>query len=160
MANKLKGITIQIGADTTQLTTALKDVNSVISKSNSELKDLNKALKLDPKNTELLAQKQEILKTNIAASTERLNQLKEAQRQMGSYSSLTDEQKESYRALSVEIAKSEDAIKKMNTELKNTSKIDLSKMKDALKKVGEVAADVAKKMVEVAAKISAVAAGA
>ena len=160
MANKIKGITIQIGAETTQLTSALKDVNSIISKSNSELKDLNKALKLDPKNTELLAQKQEVLKTNIAASTERLNQLKEAQRQMGDYSKLTDEQKESYRALSVEITKSEDAIKKMNTELKNTSKVDLSKMKDALKKVGEVAADVAKKMVEVTAKISAVVAGA
>ena len=57
MANRLKGITIEIGANTTQLTTALKDVNSLINKSNSELKDLNKALKLDPKNTELLAQK-------------------------------------------------------------------------------------------------------
>ena len=91
MASKnIKGITIKIGGDTTELTRALKDVNSVISKSNSELKNLNQALKLDPKNTELLSQKQEVLKNNIKATTERLNTLKEAQRQMGAYNSLTD----------------------------------------------------------------------
>ena len=62
MASKnIKGITIKIGGDTTELTKALKDVNGVIAKSNSELKSLNQALKLDPKNTELLAQKQEVL---------------------------------------------------------------------------------------------------
>lgn len=160
MANKLKGITIGIGADTTELTKALKDVNSVISKSNTELKDLNKALKLDPKNTELLAQKQEVLKNNISATTERLNKLKEAQEQMKSAGVVTEEQKESYRALSVEIAKSESALKQMNTELKNTTKIDLSKLKDGLKKVGEIALDVSKKLVEVTAKISAVVGGA
>ena len=112
MASKIKGITIKIGGDTTELTKALKDVNNVISKSNSELRSLNQALKLDPKNTELLAQKHEVLKNNIKATTDRLNTLKEAQRQMGDYNSLTDEQKESYRALSVEIAKSESALKK------------------------------------------------
>ena len=154
MANKLKGITIQIGAETTQLTNALKDVNSLISKSNSELKDLRQALKLDPKNTELLAQKQEVLRNNIAASTERLNKLKEAQEQMKSAGVVTEEQKESYRALSVEITKSEDAIKKMNKELKETYSIDLSKLKDGLKKVGEVAVEVSKKVLEISAAVA------
>lgn len=146
MANKnIKGITIQIGANTTQLTSALKDVNSIVAKSNSELKSLNQALKLDPKNTELLSQKQEVLRNNIKATTERLNTLKEAQRQMGSYNSLTDEQKESYRALSVEIAKGEGALRKMNGELEasNNGKLDgvtneANKVGQAFIKVGDI----------------------
>lgn len=161
MANKnIKGITIKIGAETTELTKALKDVNSIVAKSNSELKSLNQALKLDPKNTELLSQKQEVLRNNIKATTERLNTLKEAQRQMGSYNSLTDEQKESYRALSVEISKTESSLKGMNKELKSTSTINLDGLKKGLKKVGDVALNVgavlAKVTVAVGAALTAV----
>ena len=160
MASKnIKGITIKIGGDTTELTKALKDVNSVISKSNSELKNLNQALKLDPKNTELLAQKQDVLKNNIKATTERLETLKEAQRQMGAYNSLTDEQKESYRALSVEIAKSEGALKGMKKELQTTGSFKLDGLKDGLKKVGDVALDVGKKMLQVSAAVGTALAG-
>ena len=160
MASKnIKGITIKIGGDTTELSKALKDVNGIVAKSNSELKSLNQALKLDPKNTELLSQKQEVLRNNIKATTERLNTLKEAQRQMGSYNSLTDEQKESYRALSVEISKSESALKGMNKELKSTSTINLDGLKEGLKKVGEVALDVSKKMLQVTAAVGGALAG-
>lgn len=159
MSKNIKGITIKIGGDTTELSKALKDVNSIVAKSNSELKSLNQALKLDPKNTELLSQKQEVLKNNIKATTERLNTLKEAQRQMGSYNSLTDEQKESYRALSVEISKSESALKNMNKELKSTSSINLDGLKEGLKKVGDVALDVSKKMLEISAAAGAALAG-
>ena len=59
MAN-IKGITIEIGGNTSKLESALKNVNKVIYSTNSELRDLNRALKLDPKNTELLAQKQDM----------------------------------------------------------------------------------------------------
>lgn len=160
MASKnIKGITIEIGGNTTKLESALKNVNKVVYSTNSELKQLNQALKLDPKNTELLAQKQELLRKNIAATTERLNTLKEAQRQMGSYSSLTDEQKEQYRALSVEIAKGENALKGMNKELKASTSINLDGLKDALKKVGDVAVEVTKKMVQVSAAIGGALAG-
>lgn len=160
MANKnIKGITIRIGGDTTELSKALKDVNSIVAKSNSELKSLNQALKLDPKNTELLSQKQEVLRNNIKATTERLETLKEAQKQMGSYNSLTDEQKESYRALSVEISKTETALKGMNKELKSTSGINLDGIKNGLKKVGDVALDVSKKMLQVSAAVGGALAG-
>lgn len=160
MASKnIKGITIEIGGNTTKLESALKDVNKIVYSTNSELKQLNQALKLDPKNTELIAQKQDVLRKNIEATTERLNTLKEAQRQMGSYSSLTEEQKEQYRGLSVEIAKSENALKNMNEELKGTTKIDLSKLGEGLKKVGEIAKDVAKKMMEVTTAIGGALAG-
>lgn len=160
MANKnIKGITIEIGGNTTKLDAALKNVNKTVFNTNAELKQLNQALKIDPKNTELLAQKQELLRKNIAATTERLNTLKEAQRQMGDYSSLTEEQKEQYRGLSVEIAKGENALKNMNKELKASASIDLSKLKDALAKIGEVALEVTKKMVQVSAAIGGALAG-
>lgn len=160
MANKnIKGITIEIGGETTKLEKALKNVNSVVYSTNNEIKQLNQALKLDPKNTELLSQKQEALKKNIQATTEKLNTLKEAQRQMGAYNSLTEEQKENYRALLLEITKSQTALKKMNSELKTSTSVDLSKLKDGLKKVGDVAAEVTKKMMQVTAAVSGALAG-
>lgn len=159
MAKNIKGITIEIGGNATGLENALKDVNKIVYSTNSELKNLNQALKLDPKNTELLAQKQDVLRKNIAATTERLETLKEAQRQMGDYNSLTEEQKEQYRALSVEIAKSENALESMNKELRATSGIDMEKIKGALKKVGEVALDVAKQMAKVTAAMGGALAG-
>ena len=147
MSKRIQGITIEIDGSTSKLNDALKDTNSVIAKTNSELKNLNSALKLDPKNTELLAQKQELLKKNISATADKLNTLKEAQRQMGSYNSLTEEQKENYRALSVEITKAESSLKGMQKELKETNNIKFEGLKQGLQKAGEVA----KKVGEIAA---------
>ena len=152
-SKKIQGITIEIGGNTTKLQDALKGVDKQVYTLNSDLKSLNQALKLDPKNTELLAQKQDVLKKNIQATTEKLNTLKEAQRQMGAYNSLTEQQKESYRALSVEIAKSENALKSMSNELKKTNNIDMSKVSASLKKVGNIALDVSKKMLQVTAAV-------
>ena len=159
MAKNIKGITIEIGGNTTKLEEALKGVNKIVYSTNAELRNLNQALKLDPKNTELLSQKQEVLRNNIKATTERLQTLKEAQRQMGDYNSLTEEQKEQYRALSVEITKGENALKGMKKELLATNGINLDKLKEGLKKVGEVAADVAKKMAKVTAAVGGALAG-
>ena len=136
MAN-IKGITIKIDGETSNLTKSLKDVNKVVFSTNSELKQLNQALKLNPKSTELLAQKQDVLRKNIAATKERLDTLKEAQKQMGNYSSLTEEQKEKYRALSVEITKSESSLQKMNGELENTKKGNLDSVNQNIEKVGK-----------------------
>ena len=160
MASKnIKGITIEIGGNTTKLEDALKGVDKQVYGLNTDLKALNQALKLDPKNTELLAQKHDVLARNIAATKDRLETLKEAQRQMGDYNHLTDEQKASYNQLSLEIAKSESALKDMNKELKATSGIDMSKLKDGLKKVGEVALDVTKKLAQVTTAVSGALAG-
>ena len=67
-------------------------------------------------------------------------------RQMGAYNSLTDEQKESYRALSVEITKSKNALKDMKSQVQALPGINLDSLKNGLKKVGEVAEEVTKKM--------------
>lgn len=154
MAEKrIKGITIEIGGDTTKLGDALKNVNKQITDVNTELKDLNKALKLDPKNTELLAQKQELLKDKIKATADRLETLKEAQRQMGQYNSLTDEQKENYRALSVEISRCESSLKDMNDELKKTSKYNLDNLNNSLKGIREFSEKAAKSLAKVSVAV-------
>lgn len=128
-SRNIKGITIEINGETTKLEKALKNVDNVVYKTNSELKNLNSALRLDPKNTELLSQKYELLKKNIDESKKRLDTLKEAQRQMGDYNSLTEEQKENYRALSVEITKSETSLKSLEKEFKNFGSVGVQQLK-------------------------------
>lgn len=63
MANRIKGITVEIGGDTTKLSKALEGVNKSIKNTQTQLKDVEKLLKLDPRNTELLSQKQKLLAT-------------------------------------------------------------------------------------------------
>lgn len=82
MASKrIAGITIEIGGDTSDLQKSLKKVDSSIKSTQGELKDVNKLLKFDPKNTELLAQKQDLLKKSIADTKARLDTLKQASKQ-------------------------------------------------------------------------------
>lgn len=155
MANRnIKGITIEIGGNTTKLQDALKNVDKQVYNLNADLKDVNKALKLDPKNTEMLSQKYKLLSENVAVSKQRLEQLKEAQRQMDANG--VDKNSDQYRALQREIAITEGNIKSAEEEMKKLGKVDLSKLKDTLKKVGQVAVDVAKKL----AQITTAAAGA
>lgn len=135
----IKGITIDIGGNTSKLEDALSSVNKVVYSTNGQLRELNKALKLDPTNTETLSTKQKVLAENIGATVTRLQKLKEAQKQMGEYNSLTDEQKEKYKNLSIEIAKSESNLKKMNDELDNTKNGNLSSVSNEMNKVGQTA---------------------
>ena len=79
-AGNIKGITIEIGGDTTKLSKALSGVNSSCSSLQKELREVDKLLKLDPSNTELLAQKQKILKEAIGSTKEKLDTLKEAEK--------------------------------------------------------------------------------
>lgn len=77
MANRIKGITVEIGGDTTKLQTALKGVNGQIKNTQSALKDVERLLKLDPHNTELLAQKQKLL-TQAIGETRRIDIIRKA----------------------------------------------------------------------------------
>ena len=80
-ASRIKGITVEIGGDTTKLQTALKGVNSEIKNTQSQLKDVEKLLKLDPGNTELLTQKQKLLSSAVSETKEKLATLKIAAEQ-------------------------------------------------------------------------------
>ena len=72
MASRIQGITVEIGGDTTKLQNALKGVNGQIKSTQSKLKDVNKLLKLDPGNTELLAQKHKLLAEAVGETKEKL----------------------------------------------------------------------------------------
>lgn len=73
MANRIKGITMEIGGDTTGPDKALKCVNSSITKTQSDLNDGNRLLKLDPSNMVLVAQKQELLAQAVSQTEEKLS---------------------------------------------------------------------------------------
>ena len=109
--SKIKGITIEIGGDTTGLDKALRGVNSEIKETQSNLKDVEKALKLDPKNTELLAQKQRELAKAVDATSKKLDTLKEAQKQAAEQLARGDIGQEQYDALTREIVKTEAELK-------------------------------------------------
>lgn len=81
MANRIKGITVEIGGDTTKLQTALRGVNMEIKNTQSQLRDVNKLLKLDPGNTELISQKHKLLGQFIEETKKKLESLKVAQKQ-------------------------------------------------------------------------------
>ena len=82
MANRVRGISVELSADTTKLQTALKGVNTQIRSTQSQLKDVEKLLKLDPTNTELLSQKQKLLKQAVGETKDKLDTLKTAQEQV------------------------------------------------------------------------------
>ena len=76
VANRIKGITVEIGGDTTKLQTALKGVNTEIRNTQSQLRDVEKLLKLDPGNTELLVQRHRLLGQAVLETKERKRQIR------------------------------------------------------------------------------------
>ena len=121
MASRIKGITIEIGGDTTGLDKALKSVNSSITHTQSALKDVNKLLKLDPSNTELLTQKQKLLKDAISSTKEKLDALKQAQAQAKEQLENGDLGQDKYDALQREIIETEQELKRLQQEATTTS---------------------------------------
>ena len=81
VASRIQGITVEIGGDTTKLSTALSKVNKEIRDTQAQLKDVNKLLKLDPGNAELMAQKQRLLSQAVSETKEKLDALKPAGQQ-------------------------------------------------------------------------------
>ena len=121
MASRIKGITIEIGGDTTGLDKALKSVNSSITHTQSALKDVNKLLKLDPSNTELLTQKQKLLKDAISSTKEKLDALKQAQAQAKEQLENGDLGQDKYDALQREIIETEQELNRLQQEAATTS---------------------------------------
>lgn len=117
MATKIKGILIEIGADTSGLDTALSKANSSIRSLGSEFSKINKTLKLDPSNTELLAQKQKILGDEIASVSTKLKTLKDTQRAVeNSGKTLSDSEQANYRAIQREIVETEYKLKQLQVQ--------------------------------------------
>ena len=129
MANRIKGITVEIGGDTTKLSKALEGVNKNIKSTQTQLKDVEKLLKLDPKNTELLSQKQKLLADSIATTKEKLTTLKTAAEQANTALANGEISQEQYDALQREIIETEQELRNLETEA--------GKASDSLKQIGE-----------------------
>lgn len=113
MANKaLKGLTIKIGGDTSELTKALDGVEEQGRSLSGELDQINKLLKLDPKNTELLAQKQKVLSDAIGNTEKKLDTLKEAEKQVQAQFERGEVSEAQFRALQREIIATEGKLDK------------------------------------------------
>ena len=158
MANRIKGITVEIGGDTTGLDKALKSVNTSIRTTQSALKDVNRLLKLDPSNTELLSQKQRLLKDAIAATKEKLDSLKVAQEQAKQQLENGELGQDKYDALQREIVETEEELRRLQQEAATTntalSKIDVAGQK--MEAVGNSIAGAGKKMMGVTTVIGGV----
>ena len=158
MANRIKGITVEIGGDTTGLDKALKTVNTSIRSTQSALKDVNRLLKLDPSNTELLSQKQRLLKDAIAATKEKLDSLKVAQEQAKQQLENGELGQDKYAALQREIVETEEELRRLQQEAATTntalSKIDVAGKK--METVGNSIAGAGKKMMGVTTVIGGV----
>lgn len=148
MAGRIKGITIEIGGDTTKLTKALSGLDKSLKQTQQQLRDVNKLLKMDPKNTELLRQKQELLGKAIGETEERLKELNKAAEQMKAAG--VDENSEQYNNLKREIIATEQELKKLKAQqdaLANSKLDNLSKQFDKVgKKVSEIGDNLTKKV--------------
>lgn len=148
MASKIKGIIVEIGGDTVGLQKALKDVNDKAKNVSSEMREVEKALKLDPTNTELLAQKQQLLSKQTEIAKEKLSALKEVQKQVEEQFKNGQIGEEQYRAFQREVAVAEGNLKNLEEQLEDTNENtkdlgdSFEKSESKLAKFGEVAKQV------------------
>lgn len=119
-SGKIKGITIEFRGDTTKLERAIKDVNKEIDPLDKELKNINKALRFNPDNVELLAQKQEVLTDRIKETTEKLDLLKQAKEKADKDDSIEKNSAE-YRELSRQIIVTDSKLSNFEDQLTDTN---------------------------------------
>ena len=140
---KIKGITVQIGADTTGLDAALKDVNKTSREISKELREVERLLKFNPHDTEVLAQKQRLLADQVENAREKLNRLREVQAQVNQQFQEGKISEEQYRAFQRELIKTESQLKEYEKALKEVNLQNhefnqkMQEMGDKLKKAGE-----------------------
>ena len=156
--NRIKGITVEIGGDTTGLSKALESVNKQIKSTQAQLKDVDKLLKLDPGNTDLLVQKQELLNKAVEETKSRLETLKIAAAQANEALSKGEISKDQYDALQREIFETEEALKSLEKQA-NSSSVALDKIAatgEKLKTAGDSISSVGKSLAPVSAAVTGV----
>ena len=151
MAGRIQGITVEIGGDTTKLQTALKGVNTEIRNTQSQLRDVDKLLKLDPGNTELLAQKHRLLGDAVKETKEKLETLKMAAEQAEQAlkdGTITQDQ---YDGLQREIVETEQKLKALEEQARQsgTALQEIAAKGEKLKTVGDNVTNVGKKFMPV-----------
>lgn len=150
---KIRGITIEIGGDTSGLNKALGSVNSQIKSTQSQLKDVERLLKLDPSNTELLTQKHKLLKEAVTETKDKLKTLKETQDKIDSGKVTTS--KEAYAALKREIVSCETSLKDLEKQAAQ-SNVSLVKAGQAFDGISQKTSGVGKNMSKLTATVAGV----
>lgn len=117
MGNRIKGITVEIGGDITGLDKALRSVNSSITKTQSALNDVNKLLKLDPSNTVLVAQKQQLLSQAVSQTSDKLEALESAQEQVTAAFQRGDIGQDKYQAFQREVEETRGKLNQYKNDL-------------------------------------------
>lgn len=145
MASKLKGIVIEIGADTKPLEKALEGVKKHSNDIQSELKQVDRLLKLDPKNTDLLEQKQKLLAEAVSNTKSKLDTLKEAEKQVQQQFEQGKVGEDQYRALQREIIATEQNLDSLEQRLKETNS-NWKNVADNLDNFGKKTTDIGKKL--------------
>lgn len=131
----IKGITVEFNGDTTKLGEALKKIESESEKVDKALRNVNTALKFNPKNTELVTQKQQLLGQKIGQTKDRLQALKDAQAKMDSQG--VDKTSQDYMELRREIIQTESRLTHFEGELKKLNEIKFKQLEESVKKVGD-----------------------
>lgn len=121
MADRIKGITIKIGGDTTGLSKALQGANKEIKNTQSQLKDVERLLKMDPGNTELIAQKHRLLGDAVDETKGKLKQLQSYDKQLQSQLKSGVIGQEQYDAFQREIAETKTELNNLKSQYKNSS---------------------------------------
>jgi len=147
LPNRIQGITVEIGGDTQGLSKALSGVNKEIRTTQSQLKDVERLLKIDPGNTELLRQKYELLNDSIDSTEEKLDALKKAEKQVQQQFERGEVSQDQYNGLQREIIATEQALGRLQDEAKDTQRridgIDEDPVED-VKKAADDAGDALK----------------
>ena len=159
MASRIQGITVEIGGDTTKLSTALSKVNKEIRDTQAQLKDVNKLLKLDPGNAELMAQKQRLLAQAVSETKEKLDALKLAGQQANEALAKGEISQSQYDALQREIIETEQALRDLERQAEQSS-VALQKIGAAgekLQSVGSSIEGVGQKLMPVTAAVGGLA---
>ena len=156
MANRIKGITVEINGDTTKLSKALEGVNKNIRTTQTQLKDVEKLLKLDPSNTELLSQKHKLLADAVTSTKEKLDTLKTAAEQANTALANGDITQEQYDALQREIIETENELRNLQNEADrtNTAFAKLEAAGETMQKVGDKISGAGEKLLPVTAGVA------
>lgn len=116
MADRIKGITVVLGGDTTGLNKALAGTNKEIKSTQAQLKDVERLLKLDPKNTQLLEQRQRLLADAVGETKTKLDTLKQAEKQVQQQFAEGKVSQQKYDALQREIVATEQELSRLETQ--------------------------------------------
>lgn len=156
MADRIKGITVVLGGDTTGLNKALSGTNKEIKNTQAQLKDVERLLKLDPTNTTLLEQKQRLLADAVGETKSKLDTLKTAEKQVQEQFKKGDVTQQQYDALQREIVATEQALQRLEAQA-NDSTTAVERIGDAAQSVKSGAASVQQAFAPVTAAVAGLA---